>query len=401
VSGLGLVYVTRRFRPFPGGLENVACRLLVELAKRGHEVHVVTPRWQPEWPSETDYSGVRVVRIEPPGGRCWKEGRYARRLVQTLDKIGSRTRVAIVSGLREDAQTVVVDAKRTGVAVVLQPERPGISGDCHWQIEAKGGNRVKHRCYRADRFVALTPLLNRELTAAGYPRTRIREVSLGLPSAAATTPVQKAEARRSLAHADPSLVLPPEARLVVYVGRLRIGKGLATLLEAWRKVAPSREDALLWLVGEGPDAGQLRERVFELGLAKSVRITGAFDDVEDMFRAADVAVYPSLDDGLGVGVLEAAGYGLPIVAAETATHRAYLRDGAEALLIAKDDPAPLAAALATLLDDGVTAHRFGAAARRRVEHEHSLPAMVDAYEKILFEAVEHRAGTRGEAGGRA
>jgi glycosyltransferase involved in cell wall biosynthesis len=387
VSRLGIVYVTRSFRPLPGGLENVACRLLVELAKRGHEVHVVTPKWQPEWPSETDYSGVRVRRIEPPVGRCWREGRYARRLAKALDAIGG-ARVAIVSGLRLDAQTVVVAARQIGMAVVLQPERPGTGGDCHWQIEARGGNRVKHRCYRADRFVALTPLLKRELTAAGYPRARIREVPLGLPPAQPTTDAQKLEARRSVAHADPSLVLAEGAQLVVYVGRLQAGKGLETLLEAWRRVSETRPQAMLWLVGEGTEAGPLRERVFEFGLAKQVRITGAFDDVEDMFRAADAAVYPSIDDGLGVGSLEAASYGLPLVAGDTSTHREFFTHGAEAALVPKENVAALAAELGSLLDDGATAARYGAAARARVEREHSLAAMVDAYESILLEVAQ-------------
>lgn len=394
MTRLGLTYVTRRFRPLPGGLENVACRLLTELVKRGHEVRVVTPRWQPEWPTETDYAGVRVVRIEPPAGRCWSEGRYARRLVTALNRLHERSRdraqAVIVSGLKNDAQTVVLAARQGGFPVVLQPESPGIGGDCHWQIEARGGNRVKHRCYRADRVLALTPLLQRELTAAGYPRARIREVPIGLPSVAANTRQLQYDARRSLAHVDPALVLPTHAQVVVYVGTLRLGKGLATLIDAWREVAATRPHAILWLVGEGPDAGTLRERVFEYGLVRSVCLAGSFDDVEDLFRAADVAVYPSIEDGLGVGALEAASYGLPIVAGDTSTHREFFAAEIEATLVAKHDATGLATALGTLLDDADLTARRGAAARRRVERDHSLAAMVDAYERILLETVERK-----------
>ncbi|MCE9607951.1 MAG: glycosyltransferase family 4 protein [Planctomycetia bacterium] len=390
MSRLRLVYVTRRFRPLPGGLENVAVRMLIELARRGHAVHVVTPRWQPDWPTETDYAGVRVVRIAPPAGGCWGEARYARRLVATLDSLRERMQVAIVSGLRIDAQTVVGAARRSGRVVFLQPERPGIEGDCHWQIEARGGSRLKRRCYLADGFVALTALLQRELTAAGYARSRIYGVPLGVPSVTPTTAAQKAEARRSLAQADPALALPNDARLVVYVGRLRFGKGLEVLLEAWRGIVADRENVVLWLVGEGPDAEALRERMFELGLAKSVRLTGAFDDVEDVFRAADLAVYPSQDDGLGVGVLEAATYGLPIVAGDTVTHREFFSDDRAALLVPKHDAAALAAGLASLLDDDTLARQRGAEARLRVEREHGLTAMVDTYERLLIEAVARK-----------
>lgn len=392
MTRLRLTYVTRRFRPLPGGLENVACRLLSELVKRGHEVHVVTPRWQPDWPVETDFAGVRVVRIDPPSGQCWAEGRYARRLVAALKRLAGRSRernnVVIVSGLKHDAQTTILAARELGFPVVLQPEGPGIGGDCHWQIEVRGGNRVKHRCYRADRVLALTPLLQRELTAAGYPRGRICEVPIGLPQAARNTPQMQYDARRSLAHVDPALVLPQFARLVVYVGTLRLGKGLATLIDAWAEVAASRPQAILWLAGEGPDAQALREQVFERGLARSVCFVGAFDDVEDLFRAADVAVYPSIEDGLGVGALEAATYGLPIVAGDTSTHREFFTADTEASLVPKHDVAALAAAIGLLLDDQSEARRRGDAGRLRVERDHGLDAMVDAYERILLETVE-------------
>jgi glycosyltransferase involved in cell wall biosynthesis len=130
--------------------------------------------------------------------------------------------------------------------------------------------------------------------------------------------------------------------------------------------------------------------VFEYGLARNVSLTGAFDDVEDLFRAADVAVYPSIEDGLGVGALEAATYGLPLVAGDTSTHREFFTADTEASLVPKHDAPALAAALGLLLDDDTLARQRGNAARTRVERDHSLAAMVDAYERILLETIERK-----------
>lgn len=383
MTSLRLLFVTRRFRPLTGGLENMSIRLLGEWVRRGHKATVVTPRWHADWPEETDFSGVRVRRIAPPAAGCWGEARYARRLASTCRELRSQTDVAVVSGMLTDAVTLLGERRRGGPPVALQPERPGVSGDCHLQIEQRGGRRIKQTCFGADAFIALTPLLQRELTAAGYSRARIRPVTLGIPRRSTTDLEQRQEARRNLATVDPALALDPLQPLVVYVGRLRLGKGLDTLLIAWRRIAESGRRVMLWLVGEGPDAGYLREKAIELGLASCVRLTGAFDDVEDALRAADVAVCPALEDGIGLGILEAASFGLPIAAADTTTARDFVTNDAEAILFEKRDDAALARALLRLLDDAQFAHRLGNAARERVERTHSLSTMADEYESIL------------------
>lgn len=383
MTALRLLFVTRRFRPLTGGLENLSIRLLGEWVRRGHKATVVTPRWHADWPEETDYSGVRVCRIEPPGGGCWGEARYARRLAAACRAVRLQTDVAVVSGILTDAVTLLGERRRGGPVVALQPERPGVSGDCNLQIEQRGGRRIKQACFGADAFLALTPLLQRELTAAGYARARIHPVTLGIPQRSATDLSQRQEARRNLASVDPALALEPLQPLVVYVGRLRLGKGLETLLAAWRRIAESGRRVMLWLVGEGPDAGYLREKAIELGLASCVRLTGAFDDVEDALRAADIAVCPALEDGIGLGVLEAASFGLPIVAADTTTARGFVTADKEAILFEKLDDAALAQAILRLLDDAPFAQRLGAAARAGVQRTHSLSTMVDDYESIL------------------
>lgn len=359
-------------------------RLLGELARRGHQATVITPKWQIDWPEETDYAGVRVLRVPPPGHAVWSEALYAARLRKALRRQRGRFDVALVSGLWHDAATTLESARELRFPVVAQPERPGVRGDCHRQIEARGGRRVKSRCFSADGFVALSPLLQRELTAAGYARSRIHLLPLGVPLQLPTTIAQREDARRTLASADPALVLPRNAKLAVFAGRLQMSEKLETLLEAWTGLCRT-QSAILWICGDGPDREQLRGKIIECGLLDRVKLVGAFDDVEDLFRAADLAVFPSSDEGLGIGLLEAASFGLPIVAAATATNGDLLRKDDEFKLVPKDDPAALGIAVAELLDNAEQAARMGDAARRRIGESHSLVAMVDAYERLLSE----------------
>lgn len=378
-----LVVVTRRYWPMPGGWESTWARLLGELVRRGRKVTVLTPRHQTDWPTETVHNGVRVLRIAPPGRSRWSQYRYLARLTKSLRTWRGEFDAALVAGLRGDAYATVGEARRAGFPVMLQPEQPGGDGDCYWQIEAPCGARLKKRCYRADAYLAATPLLERELIAAGYARSRIHSVSLGVDLPKATTTAERIEARRNVAHADPALAGVSGRQLVVCVGRLRVSKGLDVLLDAWRRVIESCPNAELWLVGEGPDAATLRERIFELGLYDRVRLTGAFDDLEDVWRAADVAVCPALGDGTAIVLIEAAAHGLPIVASDVSTHDDLFAAGSEVTSYPRRDATALAAALVATLSDLPKAQELGAAARRRTARDYSLAQTADAYEVLL------------------
>lgn len=396
----GLLLATRRYWPLPGGWETVWAQLLDELVRRGHSATVVTPAWHDDWPRETLQTGVRIVRLQAPVGGGYEAYRYLKRLTQEVRRLRGSFDAALVAGMRGDAYAMVGEGRRTGFPTLLVPERPGLRGDCHWQIESRCGPRVKRRCYQAQAYLAATPLVERELIAAGFARSRIHRATFGLKLPTPTTRVARLDARRNLAQADPSLHLGDEQPLVVYVGRLRMGKGLDLLLGAWRDVAARHPTACLWLVGEGPDAAALRERTFELGIVSTVRICGAFDDADDVYRAADVAVCPALEDGPAVGLLEAAAYGLPVVASDVATHGDLLAAGREAMLYPRHDVSALgevlSQTLAELIGKSPSLIAQTGAARTRVEQDYSITRMADDFERRIADCL-----TPHDAGGRA
>jgi len=385
VSRPGVLLVTRRYWPLPGGWEKSWSRLLDELSRRGRRTTVLTPRWQADWPDETLHGAVRIVRLPPPARGRWGEIRYLAQLANAVGRMRSEFDLLLTAGLRGDAYATIGEGRKHRFPVALVAEQPGLGGDCHWQLEACCGSRIKKRCYQAQAYPAATPLIERELIAAGYARSRIRPIPLGVPPVEPPTFAARREARRALAQADPALALGDDEPLVVCIGRLRMGKGLDVLLNAWRQTSQEIPRATLWLVGEGPDADYLRERIVEFDLTTRVRLTGAFDDIDDVYRSADVAVFPALEDGPAVGLLEAASYGLPIVASDVVTHRERLDDQVEALVYPRREADALATALGTMLRDYPTAARLGTAARRCVAENYTLTRMADDYERLLDE----------------
>ena len=98
--------------------------------------------------------------------------------------------------------------------------------------------------------------------------------------------------------------------LALYVGRLSPEKAPLVLLEAWSQASLGGV-AQLAVLGEGPELEAARERA---AAVPGVRIVGRVEDPLAWYRAADVYVLPSLDEGLSNSLLEALCCGLPVVA---------------------------------------------------------------------------------------
>jgi len=102
---------------------------------------------------------------------------------------------------------------------------------------------------------------------------------------------------------------------LLYVGSLTYRKGVAPLLDAWRRLERARPNAAtLLLVGEGDKRDELARQASEAGL-DSVRFVGAvpYDELPVYYAAADALVIPTLEDNWSLVVPEAMACGLPIL----------------------------------------------------------------------------------------
>jgi glycosyltransferase involved in cell wall biosynthesis len=158
----------------------------------------------------------------------------------------------------------------------------------------------------------------------------------------AFTPGDRAAARERLG-------LGADTFVAACVRRLVPRMGLDVLLDAWGPLETGLPPgSTLLLVGQGPLAADLAERASRPPLAGRVRLLGRVSDEEllDVYRAADVAVVPTLSfEGFGLVVLEAAACGTPSIVSDVDG----LRDAAApldaSLLVAPADAGGLGARL--------------------------------------------------------
>ena len=164
--------------------------------------------------------------------------------------------------------------------------------------------------------------------------------------------------------ACPSLGVPPDRPLVVFVGTLEPRKGVAPLVAAFDRVAErSRGRAG---AGRADRLGNGRDRAGPGRRPHGDRIirTGYLPDeaVPALLRQATVVAYPALEEGFGLPALEALACGAPLITTE-GTAMAEMAGGA-ALLVPPGDVDQLADALGAALDEG-RARRPGRDARAR------------------------------------
>jgi glycosyltransferase involved in cell wall biosynthesis len=152
----------------------------------------------------------------------------------------------------------------------------------------------------------------------------------------------------------------PERPLLLYVGRLAKEKDVAQL----RTLVTGRSDVTLAVVGDGP----LRSELETAFAGTPTRFHGILrgNDLAAAYANADVFVFPSRSETLGLVMLEAHTAGLPVVAADSAASRELVRDGIDGLRYDADAPGSLAAAVARITGDPALARSMSEQARAAV-----------------------------------
>lgn len=113
--------------------------------------------------------------------------------------------------------------------------------------------------------------------------------------------------------------IDPRARVVLYVGRLAVMKGVDTFLRAAARVLTVIPDALFVIAGEGPEYGRLVELAARLGIGERVMFLGKVtdDERELLLGGSSVFVLPSVVEPFGIAALEAMAAGVPTIVSKT------------------------------------------------------------------------------------
>jgi glycosyltransferase involved in cell wall biosynthesis len=180
------------------------------------------------------------------------------------------------------------------------------------------------------------------------------------------------------------LAIPDDAVVALCVGRMVPKKGFNVLIRALAEPVLCERNLVAVMVGEGDDKAAWQALAQQLGVGERLRWVGNVPKtaIGVYYNLCDFLAMPSVSrpaDGLNVCVLDAMSCGKPVVASTVAGNPLAVVDGVTGLLVAEQEPAALAEAIARLLDDPELRQRMGAASRARIEQELGWPHLARRY----------------------
>ena len=183
--------------------------------------------------------------------------------------------------------------------------------------------------------------------------------------------------------------IPAEVPMVVFVGRLAPEKALPSLLDAFVEIVRRIPEALLVLIGDGPERAALEQQTARLGLSKNIRFQGRVEpaNIPSWLQIADVFALVSILEGFACSLVEAMSVGLPSVVSDIAANRQLIDAGQHGFLASVQDANAIASAAIRLLEDSALRASMGQSARQRVIDHYSTGKIADRYEALISEAL--------------
>jgi len=191
---------------------------------------------------------------------------------------------------------------------------------------------------------------------------------------------------------------------LLFVGRLVRRKGVAVLLRAAALLAADRR-LHVRIVGGGPEKEALLSEASRLGVSDQITFDGVVDSerLDDILRRCDALVLPAIvtetgdTEGLGVVLIEAMGYGKPVIASAAGGIVDIVRDGDTGILVPPGDASALANAITGAMDHPAELAAIADRGRAYAETEFSWDAIVSRLLHVYDSVVAKRAsGNTGE-----
>jgi len=183
----------------------------------------------------------------------------------------------------------------------------------------------------------------------------------------------------------------PDEDIVFYVGRIVREKGIQVLIQAIPEILKTKPKTKFVIAGKGPYLDNLRSLAEYLGVAERVYFTGFISDRErnNLYRIADVAVFPSLYEPFGIVALEAMVTRTPVIVSEVGGLAEFVRDGENGLTVKPNDPQQLAEKIRFLLNNKERAREMASRAYEIVKRDFTWDEIANktlaVYEEVIAE----------------
>jgi glycosyltransferase involved in cell wall biosynthesis len=353
-----VLIVSREYPPFgEGGISRRLSKVVPRLLDMGYEIGVVTFS-SSSIAGEAVYPVSRTSKIlyTQTGEPTFSDLASIINDIRRLDVSASEVSRAAGYDIIHVEEPIFGPFIRSTVPKVVTVHNTQ-AGEVKAYLEALSGPRQLRRslfsgligygfdflCLRScDRIVAVSPVVKGQLVSYYHLSPGIIDV---VPNGVDLPPFERKNGRN--ATGSPTMVL-------AFVGRLVDHKRVDVLLRALAALkAEGAKDFRCYVVGVGPSESDLKSLCRFLSLDSEVEFTGRVSDerLGEIYSMTDAIVSPSIHEGWGLTVFEAASYGCAPVVARIPVFSLNLVDGSSCLMFDPNSPSALSSKLMSLYSD--------------------------------------------------
>jgi N-acetyl-alpha-D-glucosaminyl L-malate synthase BshA len=367
-----------------GGSGIVATELAKSLARRNHQVHLIST--EPPFRLGDYEAGLAFHRVHTPSYPLFREPQYLLSLATQIVHLSREFEFDIVHAHYAIPHATAAYLSRQILASTPGAHVPKVITTLHGtDITLLGSDpsyseTVAFSIEQSDGVTAVSESLKRDTYQALPLKRDIRVIPNFLEC-----DVHK---RRDMPDLRARLC-PPDRydKLIIHLSNFRPVKRVEAVVDIFERVR-AKVRAKLIFVGEGPELNKAMRMVHEKELACDVEALGEQDQVVPLLSVSDLFLLPSSQESFGLAALEAMACGVPVVASRVGGLPEVVEEGVSGFLRPPEDTEGMAEAAIHLLTDPVLHARFSRAGLERVRRHFCSKLVVPQYEGYYQEVIE-------------
>ncbi len=357
-----------------GGIGIYASSLARGLKKKGHKVIVASSGGELE--NVLSNSGIEHIYL--PIDTSSEVGPHIMMAVMKLLKVIRKENIQIVHGQTRVSQVISHYLEKFSKVVFVTT--------CHGFFKRRLIRRLLP-CW-GTRVVAISDAVREHLVnTMKVPKNKIELIYNGIDASFLEKGYSEVDLNRVKKEFNLS------SNLVIGItARISSVKGHVYLLRAIPKIREVFPGIQLLIVGSGKTRyeKQLHNMCRKLNIERNVVFQPGIQNVYKALSVMNVFVLPSIQEGLGLSLLEALAAGLPVVASNVGGIYSVIRHEENGILVPPKDVKALADAIITVLKDKDYAKRLGQRGKQTVREKFTLDKMIDRVEGFYTRALEEK-----------
>jgi N-acetyl-alpha-D-glucosaminyl L-malate synthase BshA len=364
--------------PTHGGSGVVASELAIGLAKKGHEIHIVS--YAPPFRLRTFHQNIFIHEIEVASYPLFKYPPYELGLVTQLVQLAEAHDLDIIHA--------------------------------HYAVPHAASAYLAKQIFNSSRLKTITTLHGTDITLVGADPSFHRVVKFAIEKSDGVTAVSRYLMKRTIEEFDirreirviPNFVdaaraaqtrdlcsrdafAPGKEKILMHASNFRPLKRIGDVVRIFARVREQMPAKLL-LIGDGPERLFIQQLVRELKLGADVHFLGEQDQLEPLFFCADLFLLPSEQESFGLTALEAMNCGVPVIGTDVGGLPEVIVHGETGYLFPVGDIAGMSANAVALLRDPARHELFKTQARRRARQFFNADEIIPQYEAYYEEILK-------------